>query len=383
MKNKTEYMKIYDKLREDISSGFYAYASKIPSKRVCADRFGVSVITVEHAYELLEDEGYITPRQRSGYFVSYDENQMFGERPAADHRNTGKEAFSELSEEDSIIEHESGKKLSEGLSEPSAGIPDAPDEFPFTVYAKAVRKVLSDRGAQVLLKSPGQGSIELRTAVCGYLARSRNISASPEQIVIGSGAEHLYGLIIDMLGRYRVYGIENPSYGKIHQVYRLNGAQTELLDLGRDGIKRKALEQSGIGVLHITPYRSYPSGITASAAKKREYLNFAKKRGAWIIEDDFESEFTPSSKPVETLFEIDGGTRVIYVNSFTMTISPGIRVAYMVLPQMLLPVFRERLGFCSCTVPTLEQLVLAELISDGGFERHINRVRRHNKKDRP
>ena len=369
MREKPEYIKIYDKLREDIRNSSYPFGTKIPSKRVCADRFGVSVITVQHAYELLEDEGYITPKLRSGYYVSYEE----------------KEAFSEPLATEGIMIQQEPESASERLSEPSKGIPDAPAEFPFSVYAKAVRKVLSDRGPQVLLKSPGQGSAELRTAICGYLARSRNISASPEQIVIGSGAEYLYGLIIDMLGRYRIYGIENPSYGKIHQVYRLNGAQTELLDLGRDGIKRKDLEKSGIGVLHITPYRSYPSGITASAAKKREYVSFAKKRDAWIIEDDFESEFTPSSKPVETLFEIDGGARVIYVNSFTMTISPGIRVAYMVLPQMLLPVFRERLGFCSCTVPTLEQLVLAELISDGGFERHINRVRRHNReiKNRP
>jgi len=373
MKDKPEYLKIYEKLRDDIIRDSYPFGSRIPSKRVCADRFGVSVITVQHAYELLEDEGYITPRQRSGYFVSYDENQMFGERP-------GKQAVSaDLAKERTDIP-KGQKNAPEGMLEASMGHSDAAEAFPFSVYAKAVRKVLSDEGPAVLQKSPGKGNLKLRQAICGYLARSRNINADPRQLVIGSGAEYLYGLIIDMIGRYRSYGIENPSYGKIHQVYRLNGAQTELLTLGPDGISRRELENSSAGVLHITPYRSYPSGITASAAKKREYLRFAKKRGAWIVEDDFESEFAPSSKPVETLFEIDGGTRVIYVNSFTMTVSPGIRVAYMVLPQLLLPVFEERLGFCSCTVPTLEQLVLAELIGNGDFERHINRVRRHSKK---
>ena len=370
MKTKPEYITVYEKYRADIISGAYPFGSKLPSKRVSADRFGVSVITVEHAYELLEDEGYIVPKERSGYFVSYDEKQVFGEK-----RPNGS-VFSAPR----YIERKAQKNASESLSEPPAGTSGA--VFPFSVYAKAVRRIITERGEEVLDRSAGMGRMELRQAIAGYLARTRGINASPEQIVIGSGAEHLYGLIIDMIGRYRSYGIEDPSYGKIHQVYRLNGAQTELLSLGPDGISSEDLEASTVGVLHITPYRSYPSGISASAAKKREYIAFARRRGAWIIEDDFESEFTPSSKPEETLFEIDGGIRVIYVNSFTMTISPGIRIAYMVLPELLLPVYRQRLGFCSCTVPTLDQLVLADLIESGDFERHINRVRRRNRAER-
>ena len=389
MKTEPEYLSIYKKIRDDIISGAYATGGKLPSKRTCADRFGVSVITVEHAYELLEDEGYIVSKQRSGYFVSYDSRQAFGEN----------RLFQDILSRNGIMNHTADKTASEGLSEAYRGMQEADrarddaysafesapgttgrSSFPFSVYARTVRRILTDRAEEVLVKSPGQGCLPFRQAISRYLARSRGIFASPEQIVIGSGAEHLYGLIIDMLGRYRSYGIEDPSYGKIHQVYRLNGAQMELLPLGPDGISTEDLEKSSAGVLHITPYRSYPSGITASAAKKREYINFARKRGAWIIEDDFESEFTPSSKPEETLFEIDGGIRVIYVNSFTMTVSPGVRTAYMVLPKLLLSVYRQRLGFCSCTVPTLDQLVLADLIDSGDFERHINRIRRQNRR---
>ena len=370
MKTEHEYMTIYKKIRDDIISGAYAAGSKLPSKRTCADRFGVSVITVEHAYELLEDEGYIVPKERSGYFVSYDLRQVFGEN----------RQFRDVFGQRGIMDQEEPENASDSLSEPYTGTQTAGSSFPFSVYARTVRRILTDKAEEVLLRSPGQGCLQFRQAISRYLARSRNIFASPERIVIGSGAEHLYGLIIDMIGRYRSYGIEDPSYGKIHQVYRLNGAQMELLPLGRDGISSEDLENSSAGVLHITPYRSYPSGITASAAKKREYISFARKRGAWIIEDEFESEFTPSSKPEETLFEIDGGIRVIYVNSFTMTISPGIRIAYMVLPKLLLPVYRQRLGFCSCTVPTLDQLVLADLIDSGDFERHINRIRRRNRR---
>ena len=389
MKTEHEYMKIYKKLRDDIISGAYKAGSRLPSKRTCADRFGVSVITVEHAYELLEDEGYIVPKERSGYFVSSGTSRIFGEnrlfqdilsRGGIMSQTARENAPKSLSEAHRGIMSTEADPQNAGIAQESVPGTTGRSDFPFSVYARTVRRILSEDAEGVLVKSPGQGCLQFRRAISRYLARSRNIFASPDQIVIGSGAEHLYGLIIDMIGRYRSYGIEDPSYGKIHQVYRLNGAQMELLPLGPDGISTKDLEKCSAGVLHITPYRSYPSGITAGAAKKREYISFARKRGAWIIEDDFESEFTPSSKPEETLFEIDGGIRVIYVNSFTMTISPGVRTAYMVLPKLLLPVYKERLGFCSCTVPTLDQLVLAQLIDSGDFERHVNRIRRRNRR---
>ena len=364
MKNVPEYLRIYETLKNDITEGVYASGGKLPSKRVAADRYGVSVITVQHSYELLEEEGYITPRERSGYFVSYDPSDVFGNaRFYAENDPFRQESGSAAPEADS------------GEMVAAAGMPSF-EPFPFSVYAKAVRRILSEKGEAVLVKAPGQGCLELREALSGYLARSRGIKVGADRIVIGSGAEYLYGMIVDMLGRYRSYGIEDPSYGKILQVYRLNGAHTEQLRLGKNGIRTSELEKSGAGVLHITPYRSYPSGISANAAKKREYLSYARNRGAWIIEDDFESEYSPSSKPEETLFQIDGGVRVIYVNSFSITISPGIRVAYMVLPKLLTEVYKDRVGFCSCSVPTLDQLVLAELLSGGDFERHINRVRR-------
>ena len=366
----TEYLRIYEKLKDDIVSGIYAFNDKLPSKRVAADRFNVSVITVQHAYELLEDEGYIHARQRSGYFVVYDEKQNFGQ----------KTPFSELMEQNSLVYTTAPKNASETKPEPSEAISavqtSTRDAFPFSVYAKAVRTVLSEYGEKVLSRSFGKGTAELRSAICHYLARSRSIHAEPQQIVVGSGSEHLYGQIIDLLGRFSNYGIEDPSYGKISSVYKLKGVRTEPLKLQKDGISSNALWQSNAGVLHISPYRSYPSGVSACAAKKREYIRFAKERGAWIIEDDFESEFSPASKPEETLFAIDSGERVIYVNSFTMTISPGIRVAYIVLPKMLLGAYDEKLGFCACTVPTLDQLVLARLLNNGDFERHINRCRR-------
>ena len=199
--------------------------------------------------------------------------------------------------------------------------------------------------------------------------------------MIGSGSEYLYGLIVELLGRDRVFAIEAPSYKKIEQVYRATEIRYELLPLTQTGIDSGALAQTRADVLHTTPYRSYPSGVTATASKRHEYVRWASEADRYIIEDDFESEFSVSTKPTETLFALSHSDNVIYLNTFSKTISPSLRIGYMVLPQHLVSVYGEKLGFYSCTVPTFMQYVLTELLNNGDFERHINRVRRKKRKE--
>ncbi len=243
-----------------------------------------------------------------------------------------------------------------------------------------MRRVISAYGEALLDVSPNLGCIELRGAIARYLARNRNIYVDIDQIVIGSGAEYLYSLIVGLLGQSRTFALESPSYEKIEQVYRTFGVACDLLPLVADGIDSSSLRNTQASVLHITPYRSFPTGITASASKRYEYLQWAAQPNHFIVEDDFESEFTVSRKPEETLFSMTDHDNVIYLNTFSKTISPSLRVGYMVLPKRLVGVFSERLGCFSCTVPTFEQYVLAELIERGDFERHINRVRRAKRK---
>jgi GntR family transcriptional regulator/MocR family aminotransferase len=195
-------------------------------------------------------------------------------------------------------------------------------------------------------------------------------------IVIGSGAEYLYNLIAGLLGEDRKFAIEDPSYAKIRKVYKNANIKYELLPLGKNGIESSALNKTKASVLHISPFRSYPTGITASASKRHEYIRWADSADRIIVEDDFESEFSIISKPVETLFSMATKDNVIYLNTFSKTISPALRVGYMVLPEHLVEEFNKKLGFYSCTVPTFEQLVLTELLNNGSFERHINRMRR-------
>lgn len=351
-KKQSAYLQLYNQMKSDIIDGIYPYKSKLPSKRVIASDVGVSIVTVEHAYSLLCDEGYIEPLQRSGYYVIFR---------ASDYFTTVSEA------EKTHISHYNNVHTKH--------------DFPFSILTKTMRRVMNDYGETILTKSPNCGCIELRSAISKYLLRSRGIYAEIEQIIIGSGAEYLYGLVVELLGLERIYGVESPSYEKIEKVYKASGVKYEMLTLNADGIDSYALANTGASVLHITPYRSFPSGITASASKRYEYIGWLKKEDRFIVEDDFESEFSVSRKPEETLFSLSSNENIIYMNTFSKTISPSLRIGYMVIPKCLVGAFREKLGFYSCTVPTFEQFVIAELITNGDFERHINRVRRNKRKE--
>ena len=341
------YMRIYEKIRDDIVKGAYKYGDRLPSKRTICEDFGASVITAEHAYAILCEEGYIEARQRCGYFVVYRETDTF-----------------------SVSHQEEGEIL---LPQNTDGDEDS---FPFSVFAKTARRVLSEYGEALMSKAPGNGVLELRRAVSSYLSRSRGIYVSPENIVIGAGAEYLYTLIVQLLGKDKVYGLENPSYDKICRVYEANGAKCDMLTMGADGILTAELVRTDAQVLHITPFNSFPSGVTASASKRREYINWAEKQGAVIVEDDFDSEFSALAKTEDTVFSLGNGKNVIYMNTFSKTIAPSIRMGYMVLPDALSEEFNKKAGFYSCPVSAFEQHIIAEFINCGDFEIHINKVRR-------
>ena len=347
------YQQLYMQVREDIIGGIYPFGSKIPSKRTVALDSNISTVTVEHAYALLCDEGYIESRERSGFFVIFRAEDGFAGAPTP----------------------KSAPRVKSVMQA------DTHTDFPFSVLAKTMRRVISDRGEGMLERSPNLGTPELREAIRAYLARNRGIAAHIDQIIIGSGSEYLYNLLVLLLGRDKVYAIESPSYKKIEQVYRASDVALEKLPLSGDGIDSAALKASAADVLHISPYRSYPSGVTATASKRHEYLRWAEHGTHYIIEDDFESEFSVSRKPEETLFSHSLRDNVIYMNTFSKTVSPSLRIGYMILPRDLADLYREKLGFLTCPVPTYLQLVLAELISNGDFERHVNRARRNKRKE--
>lgn len=344
------YLQIYKQMRNNILDGIFPFGSKVPSKRLLAAELHVSIVTVEHAYALLCDEGYAESRERSGYIVIF--------RPADGFAGA-------VSAVPALPTHSSASTY------PS---------FSVSILSRTIRKVLADSHDILLERSPNAGLIELREAIRQYLARNRSIQVDAEQIVVGSGAEYLYRLIVDLFGRDKIYAIESPAYDKLGQIYHAEGVSYEELPLVRDGIDSDALARSRADILHTTPYRSFPSGVTATASKRHEYIRWSEKADRFIIESDYGSEFSVSSQPMETLFSLSHQDRVIYLNTFSKTISPSMRAGYMVLPRRLVTLFQQKLGFYSCSVPTFEQLVLTELLNSGDFERHINRERRARRK---
>ena len=339
------YLKLYKELKHQILTGVYSYGERFPSKRATAHESGLSIITVAHAYEILCDEGWLTARERSGFFVAYNEGRSISLPPMPEIP----EAFPKEEGIRSIL--------------------------PFETYSRAMRSVLNNSGQKVMEKSPNKGCIEFREALAVYLASQRNMPVSPSQIIIGSGAEYLYSIIVRILGTDHPYALESPSYDAIHLVYESLGVTCRMLPMSSDGIYSDALAGTDASVLHVTPFHSWPTGIIAGASKRREYIHWAEKRNGYLVEDDFDSELSASSKAEDTLFSLSP-ERVIHINTFTRTVSPSLRVGYMVLPPSLLTVYQEKAGFISCSVPVTEQLLLTELLCSGEFVRHLRRVRR-------
>lgn len=348
-----KYFNLYKTIKNKIINGEYKADEKLPSKRVMADMSGYSLITVEHAYNMLADEGYIKTKERSGYYVCRLELLSAGATTARDFK----------------LEY---------LPEPELSPKNT--DFEYSVWFKTIRKVISENGSKLFVKSPNKGCAVLRNAVADYLHRYRSINVNPSRIIIGSGSEQLYENAVQILGRDKIYGIENPSYTQIEAVYRGMGVPIKKLKMGCDGVESSELSGC-FDVLHVTPFYSYPTGVTTSISKRYEYLKWAGK-DKYIIEDDFASEFSPPGQPVETLYSLDGGGKVIYINTFSKSLSPSMRMGYMILPESLLEQYDERLEQYSCSVPVLDQYVLSEFISSGNFERHLNRMRRKMKKQK-
>ena len=347
---KTKTIFLYESIKNDILSGKLQPEEKLPSKRELAEHLSVSVLTIENAYVMLEEEGYIYTRPKVGFYV----NRL-----------------------NLPVKEEAASREFEYLEE--EGTFQTPEEAQtayFPAMARIIRKLLSERPEILQQKPPHFGCAVLRNAIAGFLRRYRNMDVSPSHIIIGSGAEYLYGVIAQLFGQDCLFGIEDPSYEKIRLVYEANGVRTDLLKMGESGIEQSELDRTAAHVLHITPYHSYPTGVTASARKRFAYLAWANKKGGYIVEDDFDSEFAFFRKPIDTLYAMDHSGKVVYMNTFTKSLSPAIRIAYMVLSDELLEKYRKKLGFYSCPVPVLEQYALAEFIESGAFERHLGRIRK-------
>ena len=342
------YEALYRCIRGDILSGALRPGEKLPSKRALAENLEVSKITVEAAYSQLLSEGYICSREKVGYFVE-----------TVEHSAPVSAAPARRPKEDAAC-----------LLDLTA---NGTEQFPFSVWSRLQREVMLDFGEALLAPLPNRGVPELRQAIAGHLAAFRGMRVDPENILIGAGTDFLYNLLIQLLGREKIYAVEEPGYGKIRKIYAAGGVKTVSAAMDDRGVLPESLGSAD--VLHISPSHHFPTGIVTPVSRRRELLDWANRGKKWIIEDDYDSEFRFDAHPVPAMQSLDDGGRVIYMNSFSKSLAPSIRISYMLLPPRLLERYREKVGFYACTVSSFEQYTLAELIRQGRYEQHLSRMK--------
>ena len=361
------YEYIYKCIKSDIICGNLKAGEKLPSKRAFATNNGISIITVQNAYEQLIGEGYIYAKPKKGYYVSEIDGILLN----------GIDEKKKVSFDIDIPEKSNAKfyDISDN------GID--PENFPFSVWAKVSRDVLNEYEKELMTTAPTGGVRELREAIAQHLQSFRGMMVDPNQIIVGAGTEYLYGLIIQLLNNDRIYAIENPGYTKLLRIYEQYDITCHLAEIDKYGVTVNGLLDSKADIAHICPNHHFPMGINMPASRRYEILSWAlHSEDRYIIEDDYDSEFRAEGKPVPTLFSMDNNEKVIYINTFSKSLTPTIRISYMILPVPLVKLFYERLSFYSCTVSNFEQYILARFIKDGYFEKHINRMRRHYSKKR-
>ena len=327
------YEQLYEGIRRDILSGTLPAHQRLPSKRALAQHLEVSIITVQNAYEQLaaaaRQPAPLPPEpEQKTYFLDLVTNSI-------------DRAY-----------------------------------FPFTVWARLMRETLLERDKALLQAAPYNGAEELRRAISDYLRQFRGMNVDSGQIIVGAGTEFLYSLLIQLLGREKCYAVEDPGYSKIAEIYRSHQVNLRQVGLDEKGLSTRLLRRQEADIVHLSPSHHYPTGIVMPIGRRQELLRWAEEQeGRWILEDDYDSEFRFVGRPIPTLFSIDEAQRVIYLNTFSKTIAPSIRISYMILPPRLMEVYREKLGFYACTVSGFEQYTLAKFMAQGRYEQHLSRMK--------
>lgn len=350
-----KYEYLYRCIREDIRTGALKEEERLPSKRALASHLLISVSTVESAYSLLVSEGYIYPKRGCGYFVSPGKSSDFR-----------------------IPENEEGDAAEKKYRIDFKANKCSLSLFPMNTWTRLMRQVLSGQDAALLETVPFNGLYVLRRAICEYLYEYRGMRVSPDQIVIGAGTEYLYGKLLQLFGTQCVIAIEDPGYKKFSDISASFGTLWDYIPMDESGIRTDILAESRASVVHISPANHFPTGIVMPMKRRRELIEWAvASPSRYLIEDDYDSELRFCGQALPTIYSMDSQQKVIYMNTFSKSLVPSLRISYMVLPKQLMDLYKKRLSFYSCSVSSFEQYTLAKFISEGYFERHIGRLKRH------
>lgn len=351
------YQQLYRAVTAQIRSGQLAAGEKMPGKRTLAGQLGVSVNTVDGAYQMLAAEGWLEARPRSGYYVRPYQRPLAPAAPAPDLRPA----------RTAVPARTWAFDLSTGGVD--TGL------FPFRTWARIQKELLYSRPG-LLAHGEGRGDEELRAAIARHLRAWRGVDCTPDQIVVGAGVEYLMSLLARVVGS-SITALENPGYARTRRILHNNGIRCVPVAVDEQGLDPDALAAAGARLVYVTPSHQFPTGAVMPVGRRTKLLNWAAAApGRYIIEDDYDSEFRFDVRPLPSLQGMAGREGpVIYLSTFSRSLAPSIRIAYMVLPEQLLPAWHAKYALYSGTVSRFEQQTLARFITGGYFTRHLARER--------
>lgn len=351
------YEQIYSHICAEIRSGALKAGDRLPSTRVLAEHLKVSRSTTQMAYDQLLAEGYMEARPCRGYFVSHLEELV----------ETGPSGTEEMQ---TAAELDAGWRVD--FSPRGIDL----DSFPYHVWRKLSRNTLVDDNKEMFHSGDHQGEPGLREAIRSYLHSARGVNCSTEQIIVGAGSEYLLMLLSQILEGKHVIAMENPTYKQAYRVFHSLGYEVCPVEMDANGMEPSILSESGANVAYVMPSHQFPTGVVMPVGRRQELLKWAvEEAGRYIIEDDYDSEFRYRGKPIPALQGMDRSGKVIYLGTFSKCIAPAIRVSYLVLPKPLLVRYRSQTSFYASTVSRIDQNILYQFLSQGYFERHLNRMR--------
>ncbi|KXY58978.1 PLP-dependent aminotransferase family protein [Bacillus cereus] len=349
------YVQLYEYIKKEIKDGTIPAFTKLPAKRKLAGYLQVSKNTIEAAYEQLLAEGYIESISRKGYFVCKFEQMMDVEGSEAE------------------VEEIPFREGNYTFDFTQTGVDT--NTFPFTTYRKLINDVWQPHNNDLLFLGHPQGELSLREEIANYLYESRGVRCSASQIVLGAGTQILVKLLFQLL-KGSNYAVENPGYHRKMVVFEQGEKKVQMLSLDRDGICMADLENSDANVVFVTPSHQFPYGMIMPITRRTQLLQWAKKEeDRYIIEDDYDSEFRYSGRPIPALQGLDTDGKVIYMGTLSKALLPSLRMSYIVLPKNLIKKYQKEYLFYTQSVSRMDQEVIRKFLNEGYWEKHIHKMR--------
>jgi GntR family transcriptional regulator/MocR family aminotransferase len=376
------HRQIYEKMRQAILSGDLPSKSRIPSSRNLAQQLGISRMTVVNAYDQLFAEGYLEGIVGAGTFVAgalpeelLQTPKTLAVKTAAFSRELNLSKQGRLMAQgfdDVLLEHEGTKFIpfQNGLT--------AVGSFPFDTWARIAARQHRQASSTTLLNDDLAGFRPLRETLAAHLKSARGVACEPEQIIITAGTQQALALIAAVfLDPNDEIWMEDPGYLSARNLFALSRAKIIPVPVDEDGLNLKAAyaQSKKPKLIYVTPSHQYPLGVTMSLARRLSLIEAARATGAWIIEDDYDSEYRYCGHPLASLQGLDHGGRVLYVGTFSKTIFPTLKLGCLVVPPDLVDVFTSGRILSGAQSPLINQAILAEFIAEGHFARHVRRMR--------